>query len=170
MGYMDNTNRAVKNSLVRFIAFVQAQPNGCWLWVGNRDKKGYGKFWWGGKTGRAHRFSYETFVDDIAPDLEPAHLCRTHACVNPDHLEAVTGRENKLRGDSPVGVNFRKTRCVRGHLFDAENTYVVQRNGHPQRQCKACNVARARAAYRANPQKFRQRKKEWYEKNRGVGA
>lgn len=73
----------------------------CWLWTGGLDKDGYGYFNLPhNRKVRAHRWAYEAAIGQIPKGLEVDHLCRIHACVNPDHLEAVTGRENRLRGDT----------------------------------------------------------------------
>lgn len=48
----------------------------------------------------AHRFMWRTLIDnDIPPTVFLDHLCRVHACCNITHLEAVTPRENTLRGN-----------------------------------------------------------------------
>lgn len=132
----------------RFIAFVRPQPNGCWLWEGKQDRKGYAAFWFDGKTGRAARFAYGAFRRPLTADEEPDHLCRVTSCVNPDHLEAVDRRTNLLRGTSPIAVNAKKTHCKHGHVFDEKNTGVVNRNGYKHRVCRACARVRASAAYR----------------------
>ena len=150
----------------RFICHVQAVESGCWLWIGGKDKKGYGKFWWGGKTGRAHRWAYQRWRGVIPNNLEPDHLCRITGCVNPDHLEVVTRQVNVLRGNSPVGINGRKTHCCRGHLLAGDNLYTYTRNGYVQRGCKACSALRAVTRYHANPQLFRDQKNEAYAKSR----
>jgi hypothetical protein len=62
------------------------------------------------------------------------HLCRVRGCVNPDHLEVVTGATNTLRGISSPAINARKTHCRRGHEFTPENTYIDRGS----RRCKAC--------------------------------
>lgn len=51
---------------------------------------------------RAHRYSYTVLHGRKIPEGKIIdHLCRNRACVNPDHMEPVTNRENVIRGDSP---------------------------------------------------------------------
>ena len=47
----------------------------------------------------AHRVSFEVFTGrDIPPGFHVDHLCRSHACCNPYHLEPVSPAENTRRG------------------------------------------------------------------------
>ena len=77
------------------------------------------------------------------------HLCRNTRCVNPEHLEAVTQRENILRGIGFAARQARQENCIHGHAFTPENTYVHK--GH--RYCRACrNRRRSELHYRRKAQ------------------
>lgn len=101
------------------------KSEGCWEWTGPINSKGYGNLHIGevwspdGKRRNvlAHRFSYTLHKGTIPQGLTLDHLCRNRACVNPDHLEPVTMRENVLRGDTMK----RLTHCKHGHEFTDDN-------------------------------------------------
>ena len=129
------------NMKQRIWAKISPEPNsGCWLWTGGLGSNlGYGKF----NHKQAHRAAYEAFRGPIPPGLTIDHLCRTPSCVNPDHLEPVTHRENILRGRSLFAMNAKKTHCPRGHPLFGDNVYI--RIDHRGRECKSCRAAAERA-------------------------
>lgn len=115
----------------------------CWLWTAALHSAGYGvvrincsKENRKGELVYAHRFVYESLRGPIPHGLHLDHLCRVRNCVNPDHLEPVTGKVNALRGTSPAAKNAKKTHCKRGHELAGENLYLRPDTG--TRQCLIC--------------------------------
>lgn len=75
-----------------------AVENGCWIWTGAKNSKGYGTATNGrGGSMLAHRKSYAAANGEIPAGLEIDHLCENTSCVNPAHLEAVTPEEHRRR-------------------------------------------------------------------------
>lgn len=141
-----NTASRVRKALP--IGYIVCE-SGCWEWVGGKSGTGYGCWKVNGKTRRAYRVMYERAKGPVPEGKELDHLCRNRLCVNPDHLEPVTRRENVLRGISPSAVHARKTHCHQGHPFTPENTALWNRkNGTQTRVCRTCR--RAKWANRAD--------------------
>jgi hypothetical protein len=135
-----------KTSAERFWEGVDKNgPNGCWIRGGHRNHHGYSMGSMDGKQQAAHRISYKLCVGSIPEGMQIDHLCRNRVCVNPDHLEAVTPRQNQLRSPLTVsGQNARKTHCPKGHPLSGKNLYVTPKG---IRHCRWCNRLRNRARY-----------------------
>lgn len=117
----------------------------CWKWHGASGDGRYGRFHLSRVGGpkimvTAHRYSYELTNGPIPEGLVLDHLCRNTFCVNPDHLEPVTIRENTLRGESIPAMNVLVTHCPYGHEYDAINTYINKTGG---RHCRTCQARRS---------------------------
>lgn len=134
----------------RLMAKVSPEPNsGCWLWTGALARNSYGTSHEGRRTIVAHRLFYKIFKGEIPDGLVIDHKCRVRCCVNPDHLEPVTMRENIMRGVGPDRNRERKTtrtHCIHGHPTTPENLYVRG----DVRSCIPCNRIRSRDWYRNN--------------------
>lgn len=130
----------------RFAQKIALTSTGCIEWIACTNGVGYGSFRLDPDSDSrrvyAHRWSYEHHRGPIPADLHLDHLCRNTLCVNPEHLEPVTLGENVLRGDSSPAINARKARCLRGHDFSAENTYIHPTNS--SRRCRTCARERDR--------------------------
>lgn len=126
-------------------------PNGCWVRAGWRNPHGYTQGSLDGKKKLAHRIAYELTYGPVPEGHEIDHLCRNRACCNPDHLEAVTRRENQSRSDSTfTAINREKTHCPHGHPYNELNTLVTA-SGY--RRCRWCNVLRKRRRFGFAPDK-----------------
>lgn len=134
-----NRGRIPEHPFRRFCKYIK-QEGDCIVWTGATQGPGvrwrYGNFWDGKRANvAAHRWMWEHAYGPIPPGLELDHLCRNPRCVNPEHLEPVTHRENCLRGISFSAREAKQTHCKRGHGFIPENTYRTSKGG---RGCRTC--------------------------------
>lgn len=134
------TSEAIKIA-AKIEAMTTWCPNtGCQLWLGAASKQGYGSVCFRGRSASAHRTSYELAKGPIPKGLVIDHLCRVPACVNPDHLEAVTNLENTLRGMNFIATRKRQTHCKHGHELSGSNlmpgSLIMG-----WRNCKKCHAA-----------------------------
>lgn len=127
--------------VARLERYSELADDGCWLWTAAKTGNGYGKIWYLGRLRPAHRVAYELMVGPIEDGLHIDHLCRTPACINPEHLEPVTPAENLRRGLHGRMV----TVCAQGHEYTPENTYI---KGNGCRACRTCRRNRDKARRR----------------------
>lgn len=133
--------------LDRFEAKYIPEPNsGCWLWTAALTVKGYSTFNVPElSTTLGHRVSYRMFKGEIPNAFEIDHLCRMKCCVNPDHLEAVTVKENIRRNPNSIGlIRLRQTHCHKGHEFSTANVTITKKGA---RRCKECHNEESRRRY-----------------------
>ncbi len=152
-----------ENQLRRFILKIKKDSETkCWNWTAYKYK-GYGRFKIKNHfSSLAHRVSHEHFKGSIPEGLTIDHLCRNTACVNPDHLEAVTIGENTKRGDTIPAAHMKKTHCPKGHPYSGENLYVNPKGSRVCRQCKRDKEVIRRSdkeAYARYFREYRKRKK-----------
>lgn len=114
----------------------------CWLWIGSIDDEGYGWFNYHSKQVRAHRYSYQLANGPFQKGLIADHLCRIRNCVNQNHLEQVTIKENLLRGKQFAREN-PATHCRNGHLYEH-----LKYGESPKRHCYVCARLNERERHR----------------------
>src|SRR5258706_15074006 len=81
---------------------ITVNENGCWLWLGNISKEGYGRASRPRGDGTyetilAHVLSYELHIG-VVPEgkiLHHINMCGHKRCINPTHLEPLTREEHR---------------------------------------------------------------------------
>jgi hypothetical protein len=118
------------------------RENDCLVWTAPLDKDGYGSFYLRRRNRRAHRVAWYDMHGEIPDGMVINHICRNRACVNTQHLQVVTIRENVLKDSTTISaINARKTHCRKGHPFD--RVYKSSKGGK-QRSCSICDAAKHR--------------------------
>jgi ribosomal protein S14 len=135
----------------RFLKYVEKNDNGCWNWLGHKNKKGYGFFYTGIRsqpTCQAHRYSLLFHGHDLIEGFVVDHVCSNKKCVNPGHLRQVTRTFNMFRER-----NRKLTHCVKGHEFTEASRiyYLGGGSGKYRNRCRIC---------------FREYQREWEKKKR----
>ena len=120
----------------------------CWEWQGCRDPKGYGRI--GFFIDRKHkvyvtsRFSLMLKAGFIPPpNIVTRHKCDNPPCVNPNHLEWGTIKDNARDASDRGRFHYlRKTVCVRGHDISDNSAVYVHNTGKRAGKrglCKKCS-------------------------------
>jgi hypothetical protein len=118
----------------------------CWNWTGLLNKDGYGQSGYSlgnskWKSCTAYKLAYRLLVGEVPQGLQLDHTCRNRLCINPDHLEPVTGKVNTNRGRRS---NAEKTHCKHGHEYTDANTGYHDGN---RRYCLECAKQRMRTKH-----------------------
>ena len=87
------------------------KTDGCWLWQGSTQKKGYGQIANLGSPRLTHRIAYLLWVGPIPDDIQVDHRCHVRNCVRPSHLRPATQKQNQ---ENRKGANHNSASGVRG--------------------------------------------------------
>lgn len=98
IGRARKMGKTLEEITFNFMALVEKQPKGCWIWNGKINKsRGYGMTNFGrGKGFLAHRVSYVLFVGTIPVGQLVLHKCDVRRCVNPDHFFLGNDTDNAM--------------------------------------------------------------------------
>jgi len=135
----DSQKQTIENVLTR-LKLVNPQT-GCEIWIGERNKKGYGVVSNEGHNQVVHRFIWQHFRGPVPDGMQLDHICGVKLCCNLDHLRVVTPRENSL-ADTSNCVSARNARKKVCPLCGGE--YSFWPNGN--RYCRPCRNRKS-AAY-----------------------
>lgn len=111
-----------------FWDMVIPEPNtGCWLWMGQQLRHGYGLLGYGRGRTQAHRLAWVLAHGPIPTGdgyhgTCVLHRCDNPPCVNPDHLFLGSNRDNDKD-------RVRKGRQARGAVVEPKNRARGERSG-----------------------------------------
>lgn len=112
--------------------------NGCWMWLGKAREDGYGSAQCCGYRCKAHQLSFLVFKGDIPVNQVIRHAgcpSKNNLCVNPDHLELGSVRENGIdkikdktmkRGENHPSKKLTESQVVEIYKLRINNDYTAQ--------------------------------------------
>jgi hypothetical protein len=122
--------------------YTKTDPSGCLPWAGAIDRDGYARI----NDRKAATVAWEKKNGTVPKGKVLDHLCKNRACVNVDHLEAVTQGVNVLRGALTGPRKFACDRC--GAAYEV---LTLRTSGRPKRGCRPCAAAYKKTWAEARP-------------------
>lgn len=86
--------KRLQKALLKMMSKLEITSNGCWVYTGYKNRRGYGRFRANGEKILAHRFSYQMNIGSIPENMLVLHKCDNPSCVNPEHLYLGKNKEN----------------------------------------------------------------------------
>jgi len=108
----------------------------CWIWIGGlQSNMKYGQFHMHGRVHQAHRAAYLHFVGPIPKNEHVHHKCGETLCVNPDHLQLSTQRENNAEMFARRALQARIAECEKTIAKLERSNKRLRRITAQQRNC-----------------------------------
>lgn len=101
---------------------------GCWIWPYAINSQGYGQLQINKVHYAAHKWIYTSLKGPVPHKTELDHLCRNRACINPEHLQVVTHKENCRRGYN-AKLNEDKVAAIKKLHGKLTQTEIAKRYG-----------------------------------------
>jgi len=101
---------------------VVDKKHGCWVWQ-RRLKNGYPVQKWSNKQVQVHRLSLEAKHGRPLGSQVAHHKCANSSCVNPNHLQPVTHRDNNAE--------MMQRRTYLDRIAELENALAEIDPSHP---------------------------------------
>jgi len=123
---------------------IDSSEEGCWLWTGVLNGSGYGTFCFKGENKGigVHRISFVLSGEIIPTRYIVRHKCRNRHCVNPEHLETGTTRDNMMDRVRD-GTDARGEKCSTSKLKNNDILKIREWTGRKDTLAKMYGVSKS---------------------------
>ena len=129
---------AEKSIAVMWSRINKSGPNGCWIYSGQVNSKGYGAFTYAGKPMVAvHRFIYQQIHGPLPRTVYCLHKCDNPLCCNPDHIflgdDAANHADMVRKGRNSKGEQSKSNKLTAAQVQEIRLAYRIHGRGNRRR-------------------------------------